>query len=796
MMNPASRIVHNEEPVSNCINVISHYDDATLLDKGGKLIQVIRLKGLDCISHDARELDTYKNRINNLLKGFSSEFALYCWDMRKRVADFPDGHFSAGYASELNDRYRNKIHSAMMFRNDLYLAIITKQPEGLINRSFSFLQQFNQRLDKSQHDHYLARKHDELCEMSRKVMSAMSDYGCELLSVYEKNGIKFSAPLEFISQIINVDTHSVILTSEDVDQLWPRKRLCFNNRAGTVEFRATDGKSRFAAMLAIKGYSPYTSQGMLDDLSRLKCEYLITQSYRFYDRQVAKTKLRDQQSEMLQSHEESISQTEQLDDSFDDAASGEVGFGLHHLTLACYADSLDELNRHVGTITSRFADLDITCVREEVGCECAFWLQLPGNFRYDLRSATISTRNMAGLASFHNYHLGKLKGNHWGDAVTVFETLAGTPYYFNFHHKDVGNFLVFGAMGSGKTLLIGFLIAQSMKFGGKRVIFDKDRGLEIFVRAMGGTYERIKPGIPTGFNPCQLDDTAENRAFLAALLRRMLTINNESLSAADHEVIGHAIDGIYRMEKQDRQLCHMAPFFLARKAGSLRNRFDQWHSDGQYAWLFDNRDDSLNLECDVLGFDLGSILNDSDCKIPALMYLTYRVEQAMAGQRGFIFYDEGWQIINDPDLQKDVNDRGRTSRKKDNIVGLATQVANDTADSSVSRAVNESAFCKIFFPNPSADRSVYMDSFGLTEHEYHLVKSLPDDQFYFLLIHGHGVNKESVVVRPDLSGMHDDIAIISARESSLAILDKIRSEVGDDPDDWLPIFKSQMRSLA
>ena len=76
----------------------------------------------------------------------------------------------------------------------------------------------------------------------------------------------------------------------------------------------------------------------------------------------------------------------------------------------------------------------------------------------------------------------------------MFETLSGSPYYFNFHYKDVGNFLVFGAMGSGKTVLVGFLIAQSMKFGGKRIIFDKDRGLEILVRALGGIYETIKPG--------------------------------------------------------------------------------------------------------------------------------------------------------------------------------------------------------------------------------------------------------------------------------------------------------------
>ena len=54
---------------------------------------------------------------------------------------------------------------------------------------------------------------------------------------------------------------------------------------------------------------------------------------------MAKTRLRDQQKEMRQTNDESITQTEQLTEAFDDAASGEVGYGAHHLTIACFANS-------------------------------------------------------------------------------------------------------------------------------------------------------------------------------------------------------------------------------------------------------------------------------------------------------------------------------------------------------------------------------------------------------------------------------------------------------------------------
>lgn len=787
----ANRVLRSEENASKHINVLTHYDDETLLDKSGKLIKIIKLSGLDYVTKDEHILDIYKIRRNNLLKSFSSEFAFYFWEIKCKSSGYPSGDFSDGYAKELNERYKNKIKTEMMFHKELYLAVISKHPEGLMNHVYSYFQRFNMSLDKKTRQEYIVKRHKELGDITLNVLSSLSDYHPELLSVYEKNDVKFSAPLEFLSQLINFDSCSVPFKIADASTVLPIKRLFFNQRSGTIEIRAADSTKKFVAILSLKAYSPVTYQGMLDELNNLRCEYVITQSFRLYDKQGAKGRLRDQQNEMLQSKDESITQTEQIDEAFDDAASGEVGFGKHHYTLTCYADTQEELNQQVGEIVSRFADVDITAVRETVACELGFWAQLPGNFPYICRAADISTRNMASLAGLHNYPRGKLTGNYWGDAVTVFQTLSGSPFYFNFHYKDVGNFLIFGAMGSGKTLLAGFLILQSMKFGGKRVIFDKDRGLEIMVHAMRGTYEIIKPGISTGFNPCQLADTLENRQFLLSLFKKMLSVNGEILSESDIEVIVKAIDGMYRLDSYSRQLCHIASLFGTRKKGSLRSRLDQWHSDGAYAWLFDNENDTLNLDADVLGFDLGAILDDKDCKTPALMYLTYRIDQALEGLRGILFIDEGWKALADEFFKFLIDNWSRTQRKKNNIFGLATQVANDTVNLALSKSINESAFCKFFFPNPLADRKVHVEDFGLTEKEFYLVRNLPDDLHLFLLIHGRGVHKQSVVLTLNMKGMDEDIAVISAREQTLALFHQVITEVGDDPYIFLPVFHAR-----
>ena len=112
---------------------------------------------------------------------------------------------------------------------------------------------------------------------------------------------------------------------------------------------------------------------------------------------------------------------------------------------------------------------------------------------------------MASFGSLHGFALGQAYDNHWGDAVTLLETTSATPFFFNFHHGDLGNFSVIGPSGSGKTVVMNFLAAQAQKFASPApILFDKDRGAELFVRGIGGRYDSIRAGHPTGFNPMAL----------------------------------------------------------------------------------------------------------------------------------------------------------------------------------------------------------------------------------------------------------------------------------------------------
>ena len=80
------------------------------------------------------------------------------------------------------------------------------------------------------------------------------------------------------------------------------------------------------------------------------------------------------------------------------ATSGDIGFGEHHLTILCIADSLKELENILSMAVVEVSNGGILPVRESINMEACYWGQLPGNIDYIERRGTISTLNLASFA--------------------------------------------------------------------------------------------------------------------------------------------------------------------------------------------------------------------------------------------------------------------------------------------------------------------------------------------------------------------------------------------------------------
>ena len=290
----------------------------------------------------------------------------------------------------------------------------------------------------------------------------------------------------------------------------------------------------------------------------------------------------------------------------------------------------------------------------------------------------ISTANAAGFLSLHGFPLGHRQGNHWGDAVTVFETTSATPYFFNFHEGDLGNFTVIGPSGSGKTVVMNFLAAAAQRFAPRTILFDKDRGAELFIRASGGRYDRITPGIPTGFSPLALADNPANRAFLRDWLGVLLQAQGPEEAAT----IAQAVDACFDHDPAFRRLLYFRELLAGSRRpepGDLAARLDPWIGQGEHGWAFDNAHDLLDLDALTLGFDMTALLDTPTLRTPVMMYLFHRIEERLDGEPTMILIDEGWKALDDPVFAARIRDWLKTLRKRNALVGFATQSARALA---------------------------------------------------------------------------------------------------------------------
>jgi type IV secretion system protein VirB4 len=755
-------------------------DESTILLREGSLMTALQVPGLLFETEDSMALNAHAATREVMLRStLDARFVLYHHVVRRRVSVELAAQFDDPLSAHIDRRWREKLGHGSLFVNDQFVTLVRRPARGKAG-----LAERAARLWRRKGREPVAADPRELRSLraaAQALTASLGDYGAQVLGDYEGPGGGINNELlELLSAIYNGEMRPVRRPSEDTDigRMLPYRRASFGLDA--MELRGSTGAD-FAAILSLKDYPDATSPGLLDALLRLPCEMVVSESFAPHERQTARERIDLGIRRLRSADEDAMAERADMLAARDALGQGSVSFGDHHLTVLVRERDLERLDDMTAACAAALADTGAIAVREDTNLEPAFWGQFPGNEPYLVRRAMISTANMASFGSLHGFALGRAEGNHWGDAVTLLETTSATPFFFNFHHGDLGNFSVIGPSGSGKTVVLNFLAAQAQKFSPRTILFDKDRGAELFIRGIGGRYDRIRAGEPTGFNPLALPDSAANRAFL----RDWFAVLLKGDGPEELATIAAAVDAAYANDAALRRPRHFRELLSGARRpepGDLADRLGPWIEDGEHAWLFDNAADRLDLSNRVLGFDMTALLENPRLRTPTMMYLFHRIEERLDGSPAMILIDEGWKALDDEVFAARIRDWLKTLRKRNALVGFATQSARDALDSRIATALVEQTATMIFMPNAKARAEDYCDGFGQTQHELALVRSLPAHSRAFLVRQPDA----SVVVRLDLSGAPEVLTILSGRESAVRRLDLLREAVGDAPADWYP----------
>ena len=800
--------IRREMSVSRHIPYAAQISTYVVLTEAGDYLQTIRLGGASFESADDGELNNWHERLNVTWRNIASpNVALWAHLIRRREPMRVTAATGSGFADALGHKYSERLAGELLMVNELYLSVLYRP---VVGAAPGLLARMLRASNSASH----ARNHADAVDACEKLadvlLASLNRYEPERLGTYQVRGRPHSRLLEFLAFLVNGERQPVPLPRARLRDVLATSRPLFGTEV--LECRAPT-TTRFGAMLGIKEYPTPTTVGMFDPLLSAPFPYVLTQSFTFLTKAAGQGLLQRQHARMANAGDFAVSQAEELIQALDALTGNEFVMGDHHFTLQVQADApssrsediesgLRLLNDHVAQARALLADAGMIVAREDLTLEAAYWAQLPGNFGYRPRKAPITSRNLAAMANFHNFPTGRPTDNHWGDALAMLISSAQSPYYFSLHasdpadpeggsRKDTGHSLICGPTGSGKTVFIGFMVAMLARQGVTQVLFDKDHGLEILVRALGGEYLPLRNGRPTGFNPLQLPETPESLEFQKQWLR-CLVRSAVPLTVREESDLDHALRGTLALEPERRRLSRLIEFTDVTRSEGVHARLARWceSTGGDYAWVFDNSEDVVVRRLGsrrIIGVDVTDFLNNDLVRTPISLYLFHSVRALLDGRRFVCWADEFSRLLDDPAFEQFAKDGLKVWRKLNGVFCCATQSPSDAIRSGIARTIIEQTATKVFFPNPDADSDEYRNGFGLTEREFVLIKErLEPGSRMFLVKQGHC----SVVCALDLKGFDTELAVISGRIAEVERMHRIIEAQGSDPRQWLPAFQA------
>ena len=218
------------------------------------------------------------------------------------------------------------------------------------------------------------------------------------------------------------------------------------------------------ASLDFKDYPSVSEPGMLDGLMYENYEYILAQSFSFMSKYDAKKFLDHQRKQLENAQDAATSQIDEMYEALDQLISGEFNMGEYHSSMMIFGSDIRELNGNVASARAGLQDQGFLTAKVDLSLEALYWAQLPGNWRYRPRIARLTSRNFAGLNSYHNFASGK-RITTMGPGCYPPENAEWTTLLFQPFHRTEEDWRtkryaprIIRQSGSGKTVLLSMLL--------------------------------------------------------------------------------------------------------------------------------------------------------------------------------------------------------------------------------------------------------------------------------------------------------------------------------------------------
>lgn len=788
-----SRISQLEDR-SEFIPYHSYYNPHTVITKNGELLQVIKIEG-NFRGEPCENLDGVHASLCGTIRqviaqsNLNKKVSFWLHTIRKRTpmaSNLSGGDivFPDEFSEYVNSQWKKEQSWEYSYRNDVYLTILYDGQNIKLfdakNVAVAAVPKFNNRFC----NRYLDAAYPILDELATFILEGIrTQYKASRLSLAERvmptagkvarPSIFYSELMEFLGRIVNLRSEAFPLPDLDLSVAMQTTQLMFGFNA--IEARNEDiGDRRFAAMLSVKQYVDMPVMAV-DCVMQAPIEFIISQSFAFIPSDKALKFSTAQKKLFSMSGDIKSNSSFGIEQMLNADHGNQIDFCENQISVMVMVDDLRKLDESVGKFLDSFAKLGLVTVREEILMEECFWAQLPGNFEFIRRSAPLYTEQIGGLCRLNRYNTGVTSGSHWGNYLSVIPTDVNSPYFFNFHVQDNGHTAIFDFNSfedrTGKILQY-FLLTQTRKFNTRIVIFDKNHSARLLLNKLGGKYfpmtqlEKVNRDLAVDksprltLNPFTLPQSNYNVSFLAAWCG-LLVASDVALDETSRGIIRSSVEKLYTLPEYERNLPKLVTL-ISELRPELKEPFEKWVGQGEYAGLFDYEHDSLDMGVDMIGFDMTSSISKPAFLLPLFSYLMHRVIDVIDDRPTVIVMNEAWDLLENEFFTPRLASLLEMLRQRNVMVMFTTSQISSCSETQTLATLMEATSTQIYLPDEMLV-SYRPKNLGVNEQDEYMLLGMERQRGDFLLKQ----NGESIALNLSIKELEDVLAIFTNDVKSL-----------------------------
>jgi len=570
----------------------------------------------------------------------------------------------------------------------------------------------------------------------------------------------------------------------ELNEMLTADHIHFTKEKGIIHFFSGD-HDVYEIVMGIRTTGDYMDESMIVSLLSIDCELVLMHNVRPIFRPQARMMLVQQQrmAAMTNFSGGVVDQYSSALAAIEDSDADYQALTEYALTVILKGANKEELDFGESEVQRICRTFSVTPVREGWVAQASFFSQFPTYDTYP-RTYRYLSRVVALGICFDKPAEGFSKSDWGPGAITVFRTMSGSAYRFQFHvsseESAVAHCCIIGPTGQGKTTLLTFLAGQAMRHADLKVFFfDRHRGAEIFTRAIGGAYIGFDgDNKNVSLNPFDAEDTPNNRAFLRRWMKA-ITLTDDALSERE---IARAVTTAFDYLRPEERVMKNLYKSCFSPTGNMRREIYRWVNPEQYGNIFNAENDSLDLKAKrFMAFDFTHIFEDETLAPAVISYIMHRI-QSETGETGvpsLIMIDETAPMLKHPMFRDYFMIGLQEGRKKRQAYLCAFQQPNIIDKLGVGEVIRGQCQTILFFRNPQAMPEDYA-TWNLTQNELDFVFGRSYRDFPYAILLSRPATGESVILDVNLGALGPYLKLYNSGRKNVLLVESLIKEYGEN----------------